>query len=70
MNIIDIILKKRDGGELTKKEIDFFVSGYTEGNIPDYQIAPLLMAVYFRGMTRRETFLLTITPIEKIKTTN
>ena len=42
----DIIKKKRDGGRLTKKEIDYFVSGYTKGRVPDYQAAALCMAIY------------------------
>ena len=59
MNMVDIIIKKRNGGCLTKEEIDFFVMGYTEGNIPDYQVSALLMAIYFQGMTRSEIFQLT-----------
>lgn len=59
MNMNDIILKKRDGGELTQAEIKYFVSGYTEGEIPDYQASALLMAIYFQKMTREETFELT-----------
>ena len=51
MRMYDIILKKRNGGELTKEEIDFFVEGYTRGEIPDYQVSALMMAVYFRKMT-------------------
>src|SRR5512143_1032566 len=56
----DIIEKKRDGGELTREEIEFFVNGYTRGDIPDYQAAAWCMAVYFRGMTARETADLTL----------
>ncbi len=55
MRLYDIIKKKRDGGELTTEEIDFFVRGVTDGSIPDYQISALCMAIYFRGMNVRET---------------
>ncbi len=55
----DIILKKREGKELTKKEIEFFIDGYTRNEIPDYQAAALLMAIYFKGLTKKETFILT-----------
>lgn len=54
-----IIEKKRDGKELTPAEIDFFVQGFTRGEIPDYQMAALAMAIYLRGMTPDETALLT-----------
>ena len=60
MRIPEMIEKKRDGGELTTEEIRFFVAGYTRGDIPDYQAAAWLMAVFFRGMTRRETADLTL----------
>jgi len=60
MRAIDIIEKKRDGLELTTEEIDFFIQGYTRGDIPDYQAAAWLMAVYLRGMTERETRDLTL----------
>lgn len=55
----DIIVKKRDGGQLTKQEIEFFVEGYTKGDIPDYQASALTMAIYFQGMTPEETATLT-----------
>ena len=55
MNAYDIIKKKRDGEELTPAEIEFFIQGLTEGTIPDYQVSAWAMAVYFRGMTDRET---------------
>jgi pyrimidine-nucleoside phosphorylase len=61
MRATDIIEKKRDGGELTKDEIEFFINGYTRGDIPDYQAAAWCMAVYFCGMTARETADLTLT---------
>jgi pyrimidine-nucleoside phosphorylase len=63
MRMYDIILKKRNGGELTKEEIDFFVQNYTSGVIPDYQVSALLMAIYFRGMNKRETSDLTISMV-------
>ncbi len=60
MRMYDIIKKKRDGGELTKEEIRFFVEGYTRGDIPDYQASAFTMAVFFSGMTARETTDLTL----------
>lgn len=60
MNILDIIAKKRDKIELTKEEIDFFIKGYTSGDITDYQAAALVMAIYLNGMTNKETTNLTI----------
>lgn len=59
MQMQDIILKKRSGHALTTEEIDFFVGGYTSGDIPDYQAAALLMAVWFSQMDERETAALT-----------
>jgi len=60
MNAVDVIIKKRDGHELSRQEIDFFVQGYTRGAIPDYQAAAWAMAVLWRGMTRQETVDLTL----------
>jgi pyrimidine-nucleoside phosphorylase len=54
MRAVDIIVKKRDGSELTAEEIQFFIQGYTQGDIPDYQAAAWCMAVLLRGMTHRE----------------
>jgi pyrimidine-nucleoside phosphorylase len=58
--MIDLIARKRDGGELTGDEINSFIREYTAGNVPDYQAAALLMAIYLRGMNRRETVDLTL----------
>jgi len=60
MRMIDIILKKRNGGELSREEIAFFINGYVKDQIPDYQASALLMAIYFKGMTKRETADLTM----------
>ncbi len=60
MRMCDIIEKKRDGGELTEEEIKFFIEGYTKKDIPDYQASALLMAMYIRGSTPRETVALTL----------
>lgn len=62
-----IIEKKRDGTELSTSEIRNFISGYTEETIPDYQMSALAMAIYFKGMTPRETADLTITMMESGK---
>lgn len=60
MRVVDTILAKRDGRELEAAEINELIAAYTAGEIPDYQIAAFLMAVYFRGMTAAETAALTI----------
>lgn len=59
MRAVDIIAKKRDGHELTRDEIGFIIRGYTCGDVADYQMAALLMAIYLRGMTIEETLALT-----------
>src|ERR1035438_7596996 len=59
MRTVDLIQRKRDGGELTPEEIEYLVEGYTSGDIPDYQMSAFLMAVYFSGMTDREVSSLT-----------
>lgn len=61
MRAVDVIAKKRDGGELTAEEIQFFIQGYTRGDIPDYQAAAWCMAVLLQGMTHREAADLTMT---------
>ena len=60
MRMYDLIKKKRDGGILTKEEIDFMIAEYTVGNIPDYQMSAMMMAIYFRGMNEEETLNLTM----------
>ena len=60
MRMYDIIMNKRNGKELSKEEIDYFVNGFTKGEIPDYQASALLMAIYFNKMNKRETSDLTL----------
>jgi len=57
----DVILKKRNGGKLSKEEIEFMVNGYVKGDIPDYQMAAFLMAIYFKHMDGEERAILTET---------
>src|SRR4026209_472747 len=59
MRAVDVILKKRDGGQLSRAEVQFFVTGVTAGTLPDYQASALLMAILLRGMTAEETAWLT-----------
>ena len=59
MRMVDLIQKKREGGALSQKEIEFLIRDFVLGKIPDYQMAAFLMAVYFRHMTEAETFYLT-----------
>lgn len=56
----DLILKKKHGNELTKEEIEYMLQGYTKGNIPDYQMSAMMMAICFQGMTPEETKNLTL----------
>lgn len=60
MRMYDLILKKRNGGELSTEEINYFVENYTKGEIPDYQVSALLMAIYFQKMNKKETSDLTM----------
>ena len=60
MRMTDLIVKKRDGGALTTDEIAYMVKGYTAGEIPDYQMSAMLMAIVWRGMDRRETLDMTL----------
>ena len=64
MRMYDVILKKRRGEELTKEEIDFFVKGFTSGEIPDYQASALLMSIFFNKMNKRETADLTMAMVK------
>ncbi|MCI8348651.1 MAG: pyrimidine-nucleoside phosphorylase [Firmicutes bacterium] len=59
MNMVDIIQKKKEGRALSDDEIRWFVDGYVSESIPDYQISALLMAIYFKGLSKEETFCLT-----------
>ncbi len=60
MRMYDIIKKKRDGEELNANEIEFFIKGYVDGSIPDYQASALCMAIFYKGMTENETAKLTL----------
>ncbi|MGT2865872.1 pyrimidine-nucleoside phosphorylase [Streptococcus fryi] len=64
MRTVDLIQKKRDGKELTTEEIKWLIEGYTSGDVPDYQMSALAMAIYFKGMTMRETRDLTMFMVE------
>ena len=57
--MVDLIIKKRDGHELTDEEITFWIDGYVKGEIPDYQSSAMQMAILFRGMNNREIATLT-----------
>lgn len=60
MRMYDLIMKKRNGAALTEEEIGFMIKGYTAGEIPDYQMSAMMMAIYFRGMNETETLALTM----------
>ncbi|WP_142247943.1 pyrimidine-nucleoside phosphorylase [Alkalihalobacterium alkalinitrilicum] len=64
MRMVDLIEKKRDGAELSKEEIEFIIQGYTTGEIPDYQMSALAMAIFFRDMTPQERASLTMAMVE------
>ncbi|MEH7124377.1 pyrimidine-nucleoside phosphorylase [Bacillus sp. JJ1532] len=64
MRMIDIIENKRDGKELSSEEIQFFIQGYTDGSIPDYQASALMMAIYFQDMTEKERADLTMAMVQ------
>ena len=60
MRMYDIIEKKRDGEKLSREEIEFWINGYVKGEIPDYQVSSLLMAIYFNGLDDEELKNLTL----------
>lgn len=60
MRMYDLIMKKRDGGTLSKAEIEYMINGYVDGLIPDYQMSAMLMAIYFKGMSDEELSILTL----------
>lgn len=60
MRMYDLIMKKRNGTSLSKQEIEFMISEYTKGRIPDYQMSAMMMAIYFQGMNEEETAALTL----------
>ena len=60
MRMVDVIEKKRNGKSLTTEEIEFLVKGYTNGDIPDYQMSALLMAIFYQDMTDTEITNLTL----------
>ncbi|PLR99812.1 pyrimidine-nucleoside phosphorylase [Bacillus sp. T33-2] len=64
MRMVDLIEKKRNGGELETAEIHFIIDGYTAGTIPDYQVSALTMAIYFRGMSEKERADLTLAMVK------
>ncbi|MED1017208.1 pyrimidine-nucleoside phosphorylase [Bacillus atrophaeus] len=68
MRMVDIIIKKQNGKELTSEEIQFFVNGYTDGSIPDYQASALAMAIFFQDMTDRERADLTMAMVNSGET--
>src|SRR5215470_9591039 len=67
MRTVDLIQRKRNGEELAPEEIEFLVEGYTNGDIPDYQMSSFLMAVFFSGMSDREVSRLTEGTLDKLE---
>ncbi len=67
MRFYDLIIKKRDGQELTQKEINFMIKEYCEDRIPDYQMSAILMAIYFQGMDINEIKYLTMAMVNSGK---
>lgn len=68
MRMVDLIAKKRDGKELTTEEINFMINGYTKGDIPDYQVSAMAMAIFFKDMTDRERADLTMAMVNSGET--
>ncbi|RKP54292.1 pyrimidine-nucleoside phosphorylase [Cohnella endophytica] len=68
MRTVDLITKKRDGGELTKEEINILIRGYTDGSVPDYQMSAMAMAIFFKGMTPTERADLTMAMVHSGET--
>ena len=68
MRMVDLIEKKREGKELTSEEINFIIQGYTKGDIPDYQVSALAMAIFFKDMTERERADLTMAMVNSGET--
>ena len=64
MRMSDLIQKKRDGGVLSGEEIRWMIDGYTKGDIPDYQMSAMAMAIFFRGMDTEETYELTMAMLD------
>ncbi|HAE41785.1 MAG TPA: pyrimidine-nucleoside phosphorylase, partial [Clostridiales bacterium] len=68
MRVYDLINRKKHGGQLSEQEIKFLVDGYVKGEIPDYQMSAMLMAIYFQGMDLSETTALTKAMVESGET--
>lgn len=64
MHFLELIEKKKQGGQFSKSEIEFWIDGYVTGKIPDYQVSALLMAIFFNGMSKQEVTDLTMTMVE------